>query len=102
MIDMGHQEDEALSEAILIWTGWGESSSPTRDPEQLADRLGRDEALDLLPLIRQVEDDFYLFTAKTYARSLAEMGAMAKSDFARMNQGISDEALARCYTFDYK
>jgi hypothetical protein len=67
--------------------------------------LGADAAAELLPRIRALEDDFYATDARFKAPDLVTMGNMAADDFRRQHPEISEEAveaLACCYTWDYK
>jgi hypothetical protein len=58
-----------------------------------------------MPLVRELEDDFYESDARYVAADLPEMGQLASAEFARKHPEVSAEAiraLAWCYTFDYK
>lgn len=93
-----------VSEAIVIWTGFGQAPTPSRDEERLVQRFG-DEAVDLLPTVQRLEDDFYASDAHHVAIDLVEMARLAADDFRAQHPHISDEAvraLAWCYTYDYK
>lgn len=97
--------DLQLSLGIVAWTGWGIASYPVRDHESLVATLGPDAVVDLLPRIRQAEEEFYLSDAQLRAPDIQSMGEMAAQDFRRIRPDVSDDAvkaLAWCYTFDYK
>ena len=98
--------DAALvSQAIVVWTGWGSSSWPSCDDGRLVERFGVDQALDLVPSVRRLTDEFYESDAKYVAADHAEMGEIASRRFHDLHPEISDEAvraLAWCYTYDYK
>jgi hypothetical protein len=98
--------DPALvSEAIVLWTGWGRKRRPSRDEAALVEHFGEPLALDLLPVLRVLEDDFYASTAHSTAPTLAEMGDQAAADFRWLHPEVSEDAvqaLAWCYTFDFK
>jgi hypothetical protein len=58
-----------------------------------------------MPLVRELEDDFYESDARQVAAGLPEMAELASAEFARKHPEISAEAtqaLAWCYTYDYK
>ena|SRR5215469_18108742 len=98
--------DAALvSDAIVVWTGWGDTSWPARDNARLVHRFGSQLAADLVPRIRQLEDDFYASDARFTVADLAEMGMVAASQFRQRHPETSEDAvqaLAWCYTYDYK
>lgn len=94
-----------VSEAIVIWSGWGTTPSPAREEARLVAAVGSDRAEQLMPRIREVEDDFYASDARFVATDLKEMGDLAIADFQRRRRDVSDaavQALAWCYTYDYK
>ena len=93
-----------LSVALVVWTGMGVTASPSREEARVIERFGEAVALDLLPRLRQLQDDFYLSTAYNTASDLKAMGDAAAEEFRRMHPEIGDEvdALAWCYTFDWK
>lgn len=94
-----------VSQAIVVWTGWGSASWPSRDDARLVERFGVDQALDLVPSVRQLKEEFYESEAEYVAADLAEMGGMASRRFRELHPEISDDAvraLAWCYTYDYK
>lgn len=94
-----------VSNAIVVWTGWGISPWPSRDQDRVIAYFGEDIALDLLPLIRHLENEFYESDAKDTVDDLAEMGEAAAARFRGLHPEISADAvraLAWCYTYDYK
>lgn len=96
---------EELSEAIVIWSGWGRAAWPRRDESLLVDRFGADLAADLLSALRQLEDDFYSSDARHLASDLTEIAELAADRFRAMHPEVAEEAvraLAWCYTYDYK
>jgi hypothetical protein len=59
----------------------------------------------MMPAVRGLEDDFYSSDARHTARDLVQMVDIAASQFKAEHPRITDEAvqaLAWCYTFDYK
>lgn len=94
-----------LSTAVIIWTGWGQVAWPSRDEARLVDRFGSEATADLLPQIRKLEEDFYSSDARFVVADLKAMGEAAADDFRQKHPEISEDAvqaLAWCYTFDYK
>jgi hypothetical protein len=94
-----------LSAAIVIWTGWGFAPRPQRNETRLVEFFGAEAAIALIPHLRQLEDDFYLSKAFNTAGTLVEMGDVGAADFRAKHPEIGGdavEALAWCYTFDYK
>jgi hypothetical protein len=96
-----------VSEAIVVWTGWQESSWPTRDEGEgrPATRFGAEEASTLLSRLKQLEDQFYASNARFTISDLAEAGDIAADEFRETHPEISEDAiraLAWCYTFDFK
>jgi hypothetical protein len=85
-----------VSEAIVVWTGWAEVSWPARDQRRLADRFGRDRALELLPLLpllRILEDEFYDSDARFTVANLKEMGDKAAARCAHLHPELTAEAI---------
>lgn len=98
-------DPKVISEAIVVWTGRGRSSWPSRDEQLLRERFGDEATIDLLPVVEQLEEDFYKSEAHTRSRSVVDMGQMAAADFRLLHPEIADEAvdaLAWCYMYDYK
>jgi hypothetical protein len=94
-----------IGDAVVVWTGYGSSSRPERDEQRLVERFGTESAADLLPKVRALYDDFYASDAPHTAPDLVSMGKTAASRFREMHPDIPEEpvqALAWCYTFDYK
>jgi hypothetical protein len=94
-----------LSQAIVVWTGWRDTSWPSRDEARLVGEFGPEGAADLIPRIRQLEDEFYASDARFVVSDLKEMGDAAAHRFQSMHPELSEEAiraLAWCYTYDFK
>ncbi len=94
-----------MSQAIVVWTGHGRSAWPDRNAGRITERWGAEATLDLVPLVTQLEDDFYQSAARYGAENMVEMGRVASAEFADRHPGISADAvaaLAWCYTFDFK
>ena len=94
-----------LSEAIIAWTGWGVSARPARDESRVVEAFGEELAIDLMPAIREAEEEFYESDARHVVEDLAEMGETAAERFREAHPEIDDaaiRALAWCYTYDFK
>lgn len=105
MVKMTPEEWKRAGDAIVIWSGWGRASHPSRDEELLADRFGRKVATELMLFIRELEDDFYSSDARYTAADLAKMASMSAEQFMKKHPDLPAEAaraLAWCYTFDSK
>ena len=71
----------------------------------MVEQFGKDVAVDLLPIVKALEDDFYGSEARHRAPTLKEMGDQAASEFRLRHPEISEDAvqaLAWCYTYDYR
>jgi hypothetical protein len=105
MRDMTQGEWDRVADAIVVWTGKGELAWPQVDDSRVLARFGRNGADELLPVLRELYEDFYTSDAHLRADNLSEMAALASAQFRRkypfMKQAAVD-ALAWCYTFDYK
>lgn len=95
----------SLSEAIVVWTGWGRAAWPIRDDEEVVATFGVEAAVDLMPDIHRMEDEFYASDARLKIDDLTEMGVVAAARFRDLHPEISDSAVAAltwCYTYDFK
>jgi len=94
-----------ISEAIVAWTGWGSSNWPDRDELRLVELFGEDKALNLLPILCRLEEEFFRSDARFTVVNLAEMGDKAAAQFGQLHPELthdSIEALAWCYSYDHK
>jgi len=94
-----------LSAAIVAWTGYGRVSWPRHDARALVALFGEEATIELLPRLRELEDDFYTSDARHCAPDAKTMGEMAAADFAARHPELTAaavKAFAWCYTFDYK
>lgn len=105
MREMTQDEWDRVADAIVVWTGKGELAWPRLDDSRVLARFGRNGADELLPVLREIFDDFYASDARLKADNLADMCAMASERFRRrypQMKASAVEALVWCYTFDYK
>ncbi len=94
-----------LVDAVRVWSGWGQFSWPNRDESRLRSKLGVADADRLLPVIKELEQDFYSSEAQLKTSDLAEMGKLAKLQFQRLHPDVAEDiacVFEWCYTFDFK
>ncbi|MDQ6948994.1 MAG: hypothetical protein M3256_22720 [Actinomycetota bacterium] len=94
-----------LSEAVVWWTGFGRKTWPSREDDCLIERFGEDVGIDLVPRVKEMATEFSSSDARLYAATLSEMGARAASEFRQHHPELAEDAvqaLAWCYTFDFK
>jgi hypothetical protein len=71
-------------------------------------RFGEELALGLLPIVTQLANEFYESDASQTAPDLVAMGDLASARFRALHPELSIEAieaieaLAWCYTYDFK
>jgi len=97
--------DAELTGAVVLYTGWGQKPYPAREGDRIIEAFGHDRGLDLIPKVHRLEDDFFESDARFTTDDLAEMGKKAAYDFRKAHPeigGAAVEALAWCYTFDFK
>lgn len=105
MESIGPASATEISEAIVIWTGWGHENRPVRDELRVVDHMGSERAADLMPIVRRLEDEFYESDARYTVADIAEMGERAASRFRTLHPELTRdaiEALSWCYTYDFK
>jgi hypothetical protein len=96
---------ETIGQAIVVFTGWGHASWPSRDEKRVIERFGPEAAERLLPLVRRYHAAFMASQAQSRASDLVEIGAMATEEFVRDHPLVPPDALAALawsYTFDCK
>ena len=94
-----------VSDAIVVWTGWGRTSWPRRDEAQLVEHFGADKAPDLMRTVSRLVAEFYESDAHLTVADLVEVGNAAAARFRGSHPELTDDAvdaLTWCYTFDYK
>lgn len=105
MVKINNIELSLLVEAVRVWTGWGRDVMPRRDDSLLVEHFGAEVAAKLLPIIKSLQDDFYLSDARFVADDLQEMEKLSSEQFRKKHPAVADEivrAFAWCYTFDFK
>lgn len=94
-----------MSDAIVAWSGWGETAWPADDEQRVVRRLGPELAEKLMPIVHQLEAEFFASDARVTAKDLGEMGDVAARRFRDLHAELNNdavEALAWCYAFTYK
>ena len=105
MSDHGAIDNRYIGAAVVVWTGFGSTAWPAREESRVADVFGADEALGLMPHVRQWVDDFYETDAASTQPTPEAMARKASLDFKQRHPDAPDEAveaLSWCYTFDFK
>ena len=98
-------QNQTLSDALLVWTGWGYVPWPDDGEKRLEKKFGLTAARALLPKLQELKNEFYSSNAWQVASDLPEMQTMSAAEFRPRHPEISEDAvraLAWCYTFDYK
>src|SRR5438309_65480 len=72
---------DEVSEAIVVWSGKGDFAWPHRDEARLVARFGEERALDLMPQVKRLEEEFYESKAYTTEPDLAAVGRTASEQF---------------------
>ena len=96
---------QLISDAILTWTGRRTAPSPLRDDALVLAQFGGLVGKKLLEDVHALEDDFYRSDAYLTAPDLETMRRQSVEDFMTRHPELPPEiaeALAWCYTFDYK
>jgi hypothetical protein len=94
-----------VMEAVVLWTGWQRTAWPQRDKSRLVARFGVVAAEVLLAEVLRLEADFYGSRAWAVVSDLSAMGDLAADEFRAMHPEVGEDAvqaLAWCYTFDYR
>jgi hypothetical protein len=97
--------EPSVSEALIVWIGWGETRWPARDEARLAARYGSTTAADLLPRLRALHSEFYESDASNVSPDLVSMGERGAAQFRARHPELSEaavQALGWCYTWDFK
>jgi hypothetical protein len=100
-----HVVDGDLTKAVLLWTGHGARSWPNRDDAAVVQAFGEIRGLDLLVALRSLEADFYSSDARLTEPDLRAMGDRVAEEFRSRHPDAPAalvDALAWCYSFDYK
>lgn len=95
--------DDALTEAIVVWTGYGESAWPRRDDQRLSEHVV--DAERLIPLVHVAEADCWASGAHLMSGTLSELARAAELHLRAHRPELGDQAVAAlvwAYTFDNK
>ena len=95
-----------VSEAILVYLPPGSPHQmPWHGEDQIVDKFGAELAVDLVPIVKNLRDEFFASDAWITVRGLSEMVDVAKREFQVSHPEISADAvnaLGRAYGFAYK
>lgn len=97
--------DEDLTKAVVLWTGRETRLWPHRDDAAVVQEFGEARARDLLKTLRQLEEDFYSSDADQKEPDLQTMTYRAAEEFRSRHPDAPSalvDALAWCYSFDYR
>jgi hypothetical protein len=93
MVKMTADEWMRVRDAVLIWVGWGKNPFPEENEKRLVEHFGRDEAVRLLPILRELADEFDKSEARLATHDVSEMGRIASEEFKRKFPEIPHEAV---------
>jgi hypothetical protein len=105
MSDTHTVDGDDLTRAMVLWTGHGTRSWPHRDDAALVREFGEERGLDLLMAVRSLEADFCNSKAHVTEPDLQTVVERASAEFRSRNPDAPVaivDALAWCYSFDYK
>jgi len=80
-----------VSEAVVIWIGPVPNLGYDREAA-LSKRFGAQVAAQLVPIVRELQRDFYDTNAARVAADIREMHTLAVDDFKRKHPEISEDA----------
>lgn len=98
-------DEDDLTQAVLLWTGRGSRSWLHRNDAALVQEFGEARGLDLLAAVRALETDFFMSGAHLTEPDLRAMTDLAAAEFRSRHPNVPSavvDALAWCYSFDYK
>ena len=104
MVEIDKIDPKKLQEAVILWTGYG-NTFPSRDEQVFMASFLGEGAEKMMKTVIALEDDFYKSEAHLKANSLKEMATMAEADFKKKHPNLPtkiSDAFSWCYTFDYK
>ena len=73
--------------------------------ERIVERFGAETALDLIPTVKRLADEFYESDAVHRIGDLSEAADDAARRLRRLHPELSDEAISAlrwCYSYDWK
>ena len=94
-----------ISDAVVTWIKGSDRPFPSTDHAQVEARYGAATAVRLLPVLRQLEADCFASDAAHRGADIADVAALAESDFRAAHPELSVEAaqaLANLYAFNWK
>jgi hypothetical protein len=94
-----------LSDAVVLFLGFGSASSPRRDHARLVQEFGATEAAALESLVVSLLEEVGKIQVDWSAHSLESAGEMARTEMHTRHPDLSDtalRALAWKFTFDWR
>lgn len=90
----------------MLWTGRGEVPWPQRSSVRLTARIGVDQATELLPRIKELEREFYMFLADMpVGQDLFSAMRAREEAFLVRHPELSEaavSALGWCWSYDHR
>ncbi len=105
MVPINDIDLATLPDAVIAWTGYGSSAYPFRDDATVRQAYPPQVASRLILTIRTLEGACYHSDAHLTAANLPEIGKAASPEFMPRHPSLPEviaDALAWCYTLDYK
>ena len=91
---MASEGAAAISEALVIWIGWGYHFYPKHDEARLVEQVGSLRAAELMPTLRALWEEFFDSHARDKVADLAEMADAAAARF----RGLHAPGLLDCWS----
>jgi hypothetical protein len=105
MLPLEQYDSNIVSEAIVVWTAWENSSWPRRSDERIIERFGDALGRTLCTEVRRLSHEFYESDANMRFADRGAMGRCAAARFRTLHPELTDpavDALAWCYMYDNK
>lgn len=94
-----------LSEALIIYVGWGSSRAPKSDDSRIIERFGPSKGKSLLEALDVIFHDVNSMPIDWSTHTLVSAGQAARDHAHRKYPDLSDEALKALewkFTFDWR
>lgn len=98
MIDA--QNPRLLSEALVLWIGYGVQPIPKRSAERLDARFGEGSSAVLVPVLRHLLTEFWEHDASKRLEDPQEIREAVVQPFREQHPELSDDAVEALY-WDY-
>lgn len=97
--------DNELSEALVLYVGWGASRFPRMDASVVIGRFGQSRGHQLLETLGEIFRDANAIPIDWSKETLVAAGHIARSNAHQQRPELSEEALKALewkYTFDWR